>query len=222
MTLFIVATPIGNLEDITLRAIRVLKEADAVAAEDTRQTRKLLDKYDIKTPLLTIHQHSGSFKLDRLVERLGHGENIALVSDAGTPNIADPGGELVERVREAGIAVVPIPGASAVTAILSVAGIPTDSFMFVGFLPKKKGRQTLLKEMKDLAVPIVLFESPNRILKTLAELRQILDNRKVVIGRELTKIHEEVLKMSLDDALKHFTKHPPRGEFVIVVVPDYN
>ncbi len=220
MTLFIVATPIGNLEDVTLRAIRVLREADAVAAEDTRQTRKLLDKYDISTPLITIHQHSGSFKLDQLVERLKRGENIALVSDAGTPNIADPGGELTDRAREAGIAVVPIPGASAVTAILSVAGIPTDSFMFVGFLPKKKGRQTLLKEMKDLAVPIVLFESPNRVLKTLAELRQILGNREIIVGRELTKLHEEILKLPLDEATKHFTQHPPRGEFVIVITPD--
>lgn len=222
MTLFVVATPIGNLEDITLRAITVLKEADAIAAEDTRRTRKLLTRHSINTPLLAIHQHSQPAKLDWLVGRLQHGETIALVSDAGTPNIADPGGRLVEQAREAGIAVVPIPGASAVTAILSVAGIPTDSFMFVGFLPKKKGRQTLLKELKELAVPIVLFESPNRILKTLTELRQTLGSREVIVGRELTKLHEEILKLSLDDAIKHFTQHPPRGEFVIVVAPDYN
>ena len=222
MTLFVVATPIGNLEDITLRAITVLKEVDVVAAEDTRQTRKLLTKYGINTPMLSVHQHSKSAKLDQLVEQLQRGKTIALVSDAGTPNVADPGGKLVERAREAGIAVVPIPGASAVTAILSVAGIPTDSFMFAGFLPKKKGRQTLLKELKELAVPIVLFESPNRILKTLTELKQILGSREVIIGRELTKLHEEILKLSLDNAIKHFTQHPPRGEFVIVVTPDYN
>lgn len=222
MTLFVVATPIGNLEDITLRAVTVLKEADLIAAEDTRQTHKLLAKYGINTPTLAIHQHSQPAKLDQLVGRLQRGETIALVSDAGTPNVADPGGKLVELAREAGIAIVPIPGASAVTTILSVAGIPTDSFMFVGFLPKKKGRQTLLKELKELAVPIVLFESPNRILKTLTELKQVLGDREVIVGRELTKLHEEILKSPLDDAIRHFTQYPPRGEFVIVVTPDYN
>lgn len=222
MTLFVVATPIGNLDDITLRGIATLKEVDVIAAEDTRQTRKLLDRFEIKTPLTTIHQHSESTKLTQLVARMVRGENVALVSDAGTPNIADPGGELVEMARDAGVNVVPIPGASAVTTVLSVAGIPSDSFMFVGFLPKKKGRQTLWGEIANLAVPIILFESPNRMLKTLAEIRQHLGERELTIGRELTKLHEEVLKLSVTAAIEHFTKTAPRGEFVIVISPDYN
>ncbi len=220
MTLFVVATPIGNLEDITLRAITVLKEANVVAAEDTRQTRKLLNKYLVTTPLISVHQHSQPEKLEQLVDLLRRGEDIALVSDAGTPNVADPGGKLVRLAQKENLKVVPIPGPSAVTTILSVAGIPADSFMFVGFLPKKKGRQTLLKELEKLAVPIVLFESPNRILKTLGELKQFLGNRDVILGRELTKLHEEILRLSLDDAILYFNQHTPRGEFVLVVTPD--
>lgn len=222
MTLYIVATPIGNLGDITLRALEVLKDVDLIVAEDTRQTRKLLDKYGVKTPLATVHQHSQLNKLEQIVGRLEGGEDVALVSDAGTPNIADPGGQLVELATNAGIKVVPIPGASAVTTILSVAGIPTDSFMFVGFLPKKKGRQTLWKEIAGLNVPVVLFESPNRVVKTLEELEAHLGERPVIIGRELTKLHEEILKLSSTEALAHFKKTPPRGEFVIVIAPDYN
>ncbi len=220
MTLFVVATPIGNLEDITLRAVTVLKEVNVIAAEDTRQTRRLLEKYSIKTPSVSVHQHTQPEKLEQLMARLRRGEDIALVSDAGTPNVADPGGKLVELARREDIKIVPIPGPSAVTTILSVAGIPTDSFMFVGFLPKKKGRQTLLRELEKLAVPIVLFESPNRVLKTLGELRQFLGNRDVIIGRELTKLHEEILKLSLDDAILYFNQHSPRGEFVMVITPD--
>lgn len=222
MTLYIVATPIGNLGDITLRAIETMKGVDLIVAEDTRQTRKLLDKYGITTQLGTVHQHSQLNKLNQVVDRLKRGENIALVSDAGTPNIADPGGQLVELAQKAEIKIVPIPGASAATTILSAAGIPTDSFMFVGFMPKKKGRQTLWQEMTNLNVPIVIFESPNRILKTLAELEANMGVRQVIIGRELTKLHEEILKLSSTDALKHFQKTAPRGEFVIVIAPDYN
>jgi len=222
MTLYIVATPIGNLGDVTFRAVETLKTVDLIVAEDTRQTKKLLDRYEIKTGLATIHQHSQVSKLEQMIARMENGESIALVSDAGTPNISDPGGELVEMTRQAGIQVVPIPGASAVTTILSVAGIPSDSFMFVGFLPKKKGRQTLLKEMANLDVPIVFFESPNRIAKTLVELNQYLGDRELVIGRELTKMYEEILKLPTTEAMKHFSQHVPKGEFVIVITLNYN
>lgn len=222
MSLFVVATPIGNLEDMTLRAIRVLGEASLVVAEDTRQTKKLLTKYEIKTPLVTIHQHSDKARVQQVIDRLLGGENVALVTDAGTPNIADPGGVLVAAAREAGVAVVPIPGASAITTILSVAGIPSDSFMFVGFLPKKKGRQTLWQDMSEVSVPLVIFESPARVVKTLTEAKQHLGERKIVVGRELTKLHEEIFTGTITAAINHFTKLTPKGEFVIVIAPEYN
>lgn len=222
MTLFVVATPIGNLEDITLRALRVLSEADLIVAEDTRQTQKLLARHNIKTPLSTIHQHSTDTKIKQVAERLARGEHVALVTDAGTPSVSDPGGVLVSAARLAGVEVVPIPGPSAVTTILSVAGMPTDSFMFVGFLPKKQGRQTLWKDMENVSVPLVIFEAPSRVVKTLTETKQWLGEREVVVGRELTKIHEEIFTGTLTQAIKHFTEHAPRGEFVIVIAPDYN
>lgn len=220
MTLFIVATPIGNLEDITLRAIRVLKEVDLIAAENTLQTKKLLDRYDIATPLTRIHQHSRPDQLKKLVHQLEQGDNIAYVSDAGTPGISDPGGQLTELAHQAGVTITPIPGASAVTTLLSVAGIPTDQFMFVGFLPKKKGRQSFWGELTNLVVPIVLFESPMRVVKTLQDIQTHLGNRSVVVGRELTKIYEEVLYMPVDAAIEYFLQHAPKGEFVIIIQPD--
>jgi len=222
MTLFVVATPIGNLEDITLRAVRVLKEVDVVAAENVLQTKKLLNKYEITTPLTRLHQHSRSDQLQKLVGRLERGEMVAYVSDAGTPGISDPGGQLVELASQAGIAVIPIPGPSAVTALLSVAGIPTDSFTFIGFLPKKKGRHSLWQELAELETPIVIFESPHRITKTLGEIKTNLGNRKIIIGRELTKLYEEILRSSVDEAIDHFATHAPRGEFVIIIQPNYN
>ncbi len=215
--LFVVATPIGNLEDITLRALRILKEVDLIAAEDTRQTKKLLNRHNINTPLVSFHQHSSSAKTHQLVEKLKTGTQVALVTDAGTPGISDPGGVLVKAARAADIKVIPVPGPSAITAVLSAAGVPTDSFLFMGFLPKKKGRTTLWREMKSLDVPVVIYESPNRIVKTLQEIIEHLGNREVVIGRELTKIHEEILKDSAQNLLQHFTAHSPRGEFVIVI-----
>lgn len=215
--LFVVATPIGNLEDITLRALRILKEVDLIAAEDTRQTKKLLNKYSISTPLVSFHQHSSGAKTHRLVEKLKTGTQVALVTDAGTPGIADPGGVLVRAAQAADIKIIPIPGPSAVTAILSAAGVPADSFLFMGFLPKKKGRTTLWREMKDLDVPIVIYESPNRVRKTLQEIVEHLGNKEIVIGRELTKVHEEILKDTAQNLFKHFTMHSPKGEFVIVI-----
>lgn len=215
--LFVVATPIGNLEDITLRALRILKEVDLIAAEDTRQVKKLLDRYGIKTKTISFHQHSKDARLRQLVALLQGGSKVALVTDAGTPGIADPGGVLVAEARRAGIQIAPIPGASAITAMLSVAGVPADAFFFVGFLPKKKGRISLWNEIKDLAVPVILFESPNRIIKTLQELLQYLGDRRLVVGRELTKLHEQILIDSASNLLKYFAQHPPKGEFVIVI-----
>lgn len=220
MSLFIVATPIGNLEDISLRALRVLREVDLVAAENVAQTKKLLTKYDIATPTTRIHQHSQIGQLQQLVSQLTVGKDIAYVSDAGTPNVSDPGGQLVAMAREAGIKIVPIPGASAVTALLSVAGIPTDTFMFVGFLPKKKGRQSLWAEIANLQVPVVLFESPNRVVKTLQEVIEKLGDRRIVVGRELTKLYEEIVDLKASQLIKHFTVHPPKGEFVIIITEE--
>lgn len=220
MSLYIVATPIGNLEDISLRALRILKEVDVVVAENVQQTKKLLSKYEIKTPTTRLHQHSREDQIQGLVNQLEQGKSMAYVSDAGTPNISDPGGQLVELARKAGIKIVPIPGASAVTALLSVAGIPADTFMFVGFLPKKKGRQSLMDEIANLDVPVVFFESPNRAIKTLQEILARLGDREVVVGRELTKIYEEVLTMKTSEAIKHFTVHAPKGEFVIIIRPE--
>ena len=215
--LFVVATPIGNLEDITLRALRILKEVDLIAAEDTRHTKKLLNKYSISTPLVSFHQHSSDAKAHQIVEKLKTGTQVALVTDAGTPGISDPGGVLVKAAQAADIKIIPVPGPSAITTVLSAAGIPADSFLFMGFLPKKKGRATLWREMKGLDVPIVLYESPNRVVKTLQEIVEHLGDREVIIGRELTKIHEEILKDTAQNLLKHFTARSPKGEFVIVI-----
>jgi len=215
-TLYIVATPIGNLEDITLRAIRILKEVAAVACEDSRVTRTLLNKYEIKTPVITYHQHSSSAEV---LKRLKQGEDIALVTDAGTPGVQDPGGKLVREAIEAGITIVPIPGASAVTAALSAAGVNADAFYFLGFLPKKQGRQTLFSEMAGLDVPVVIYESPMRVGKTLKDIEQYLGNRQVVIARELTKKFEEIKEGSVEELIDKFNKQKPKGEFVLIILP---
>jgi 16S rRNA (cytidine1402-2'-O)-methyltransferase len=215
--LSIVATPIGNLEDITLRALRTLKESDAIYAEDTRVTSKLLAKYDIKKPVFRLDEAKETIKAKEVIERLEKGENIAYVSDAGTPGISDPGARLVKAVREAGHEVVAIPGPSALTAALSIAGLTTPEFVFLGFLPHKKGRQTALKGILEEKRAVILYESPHRILKLLEEL-ETLGERRIVIGRELTKMHEEMLsgnayelRMRLD------TAGTARGEFVVIV-----
>lgn len=219
MTLYVVATPIGNLEDMTHRAVRVLGEVDTVLAEDTRQTRKLLSHYNLTTPVQTVHQHTNQTQLDKLADQLAAGKNFALVTDAGTPGVSDPGGQLVATARLAGVEVVPIPGPSAVTTLLSVAGIPTDSFLFIGFLPKKKGRQTLWQELAGLDVPIVIFESPHRIIKTLEDILEHLGDRRVIVGRELTKLHEEVFDATATEAMAHWQGKEPKGEFVLIVAP---
>lgn len=211
-TLYIVATPIGNLGDITFRAIEILNSANLVACEDTRRTAILLSKYEIKKPLVSYHQHSKITKIDYLISELKSGKNIALVTDAGTPGIADPGGVLIREALENAIVVAPIPGPSAVTAILSVAGVNTDKFLFLGYLPKKKGRETLFKKFKDYDYPIVIYESPERIIKTLNEIKDKWSDCQVIVGRELTKKFEEIYRGRISEII---TKIRPQGEFVL-------
>ena len=221
--LYIVATPIGNLEDITLRALRVLKEVDMVLCEDTRVTRKLLSHYDIKTPTMSYHAHSKLSQVEKIFELLRAGKNLALVSDAGTPTISDPGILLVQQVRgEFGdeVSIVGIPGPSAIITALSVGGISSAQFTFYGFLPHKKGRETIFKEISDSKRTSVFYESPHRILKTLSSLGEHLDkNRKISVARELTKIYEEITLAPISEVNLYFANNPEkvRGEFVIIV-----
>ena len=217
-TLYIVATPIGNLEDITLRALRILKTVDLIAAEDTRHTRKLLTHYDIATPLTSYHDHSESTKAPALVETLLAGKNMALVSDAGTPCISDPGYRLVKSAAEVDIPIVPIPGPSMLTALMSVGGLPTDRFAFEGFLPAKPAqRQRALRELCHEERPLIFYESPHRLLHTLADLEQVFGDRRVVVGRELTKQFEEILRGPVSVVLSAFHNRPVKGEVALVV-----
>lgn len=221
-TLSIVATPIGNLEDITLRALRTLKECDVIYAEDTRVISKLLARYEIQKPLARLDAATEAEKAGDIITRLAVGERVAYVSDAGTPGVSDPGTRLVARVRaELPSAVIEaIPGASALTAALSIAGVDTAGFTFLGFLPHKKGRQTALAQVAASEIPVVLYESPHRIEKLLGELEP-LEVSRVVVARELTKVHEEVVSGSVAEVEAHFALHPDavRGEFVVIVVP---
>jgi 16S rRNA (cytidine1402-2'-O)-methyltransferase len=194
-TLYIVATPIGNLEDITLRALRVLGEADLIACEDTRQTRKLLDHAGISKPAVSYHDHNEASRATELIGKLLSGANIALVSDAGTPLISDPGYRVVEAAIEAGIVVVPIPGACAAVAALSASGLPPDSFRFCGFLPPKSSqRRKLLEELANETGTLIFYEAPHRILDALDDIAEVMGTRRVVVGREITKLHEEFLR----------------------------
>jgi 16S rRNA (cytidine1402-2'-O)-methyltransferase len=223
-TLSIVATPIGNLADITFRAIETLKAADVIACEDTRVTAKLLQRFEIKKPLL-IYSAQNRTSVSRIEKALEEGKHIALVTDAGTPGISDPGAELVAEVREKfadEITIEAIPGPAAVMAALSIAGLPCAEFTFLGFLPHKKGRETLFKEIAAAERTIVFYESPHRIEKALASLAQILaQGRRVAICRELTKIHESVVRGTAPELVQYFTDHPDqvRGEFVVIVAP---
>jgi 16S rRNA (cytidine1402-2'-O)-methyltransferase len=222
-TLSVVATPIGNLGDITLRAIDTLKQADAIACEDTRVTAKLLARYGIEKPLLVYHAQSGKLAATRILGLLGEGKHVALVTDAGTPGISDPGSELVAEVRArlgGDVRIDAIPGPSALTAALSIAGVPVHEFIFLGFLPHKKGRQTLFREIAQASRTMVFYESPHRIGKTLTSLAEALsEDRTVTILRELTKLHESVVQGSAREVLEYFAAHPQeeRGEFVVVV-----
>ena len=225
-TLYVIGTPIGNLEDITLRALRVLGEVDVILCEDTRTTKVLLDKHGISTPTLSYHTHSGIAKVEKIIELLQEGKNLALVTDAGTPGISDPGSLLVSKVREAlpDAKIESIPGPSALTAALSIAGVPASDFLFLGFLPHKKGRETLFKEIAEAKRTVVFYESPHRILKTLESLdlhlgAKLPNGKKVMIARELTKIYEEVVSGTPDELLEFFKSNPDkvRGEFVVIV-----
>ena len=225
--LSMVATPIGNLEDITLRALRTLKECDAIYAEDTRVISKLLARYEIKKPLQRLDAATEIKKADEIMTRLEAGEHIAFVSDAGTPCISDPGARLVARVREKisrprlDIKIETIPGPSALTAALSIAGIDTTEFIFLGFLPNKKGRQTAFKEIASEKRAVIFYESPHRIEKALSSLAEVAPARQLAVCRELTKIHEEVISGTAAEVLAHFIAHPDaiRGEFVVIVAP---
>ena len=219
-TLYIVATPIGNLEDITFRAVRILKEADLIAAEDTRHSRKLLSHFGIATPLTPYHDHNEKLKSDYLLERLLAGQNIALITDAGTPCIADPGYRIVQAAATAGITVVPVPGPSAVIAALSAAGLPTDRFAFEGFLPSRQGkRREKLLELRDEPRVLVFYEAPHRLAASLADMAEVFGERNGVMARELTKIHEEFRRAPLSRLAAEVSQHPPRGEVVLLVAP---
>ena len=213
--LYVIATPIGNLEDISLRALRLLREVKLIAAEDTRKTRHLLNAYNIKTPLTSYHEYSKRAKLDYLLDYLEK-EDLALVSEAGMPGLSDPGYELIVAAIGRGISVVPIPGASVVVTALVVSGLPTDQFIYVGFLPRRKGqRQHLLGSLVDEPRTIVAFETPHRLRETLNDIEEILGDRRLSICRELTKVHEEIFRGRVSQAREHFVE--PRGEFSLVI-----
>jgi len=216
-TLFVVATPIGNMEDITLRALRTLAECDAVLAEDTRVTRRLLDRHEISAPTISCHEHTDERKLVELVSRMEAGESFAYVSDAGTPGLSDPGNKLVSIALSSGVPVVPVPGPSALAAIVSVAGVDMREFVFRGFPPHKKGRETFFRSVAESTLPVVYYESPHRVVKNLTLLSELSPGKRIILGRELTKVFEETVRGSVSDVLAHFAdKSKIRGEFVIV------
>ena len=216
--LYIVPTPVGNLEDITLRAIRILKEADLILAEDTRTTRVLMKHYDIKNQLMSHHKFNEHASAHGIVERLKAGQTIALVSDAGTPGISDPGFLLVREAVAAGIEVQTLPGATAFVPALVSSGLPDDRFCFAGFLPQKKGRTTRLEQLKDESRTMIFYESPYRLVKTLQQFAEIFgDGRQVSVAREISKIHEESVRGTLAEVVQHFQDNEPRGEIVIVL-----
>lgn len=216
-TLYLVGTPIGNLEDITLRALRILREVSLIAAEDTRHTRKLLARYDIHTPTTSYFEHNKLTKLDPILSALEAGD-VALVSDAGMPGISDPGYELVRAALERGFPVVPVPGPSAIVAALAASGLPTDAFVYLGFLPRKAGeRRRMLESLREERRTLVLYEAPHRLLDTLADILDTLGDRPVAVARELTKVHEEIWRGMVSGARAHFAEHGPRGEFTLIV-----
>ena len=218
-SIFVVATPIGNLEDITLRALKILKEVDFVLCEDTRVTGVLLHHYEIKKEMISFNAQSETKKIDMILSRLAWGEKCALVSDAGTPCISDPGVRFINAAIKNGIEVASVPGASAVMAALSIAGLPTDSFVFEGFLPQKKGRQTMLKILSEEPRTIVVYESTYRIEKLLNELNQFMPSRFIVVCRELTKKFEETWRGLPAELLENFSEKTTKGEFVLILAP---
>lgn len=216
-TLYLVATPIGNLEDITARALRILGEVRLIAAEDTRQTRKLLQHYHLQTPLTSYHEHNKLIKLDNILSALGEGD-VALVSDAGTPALNDPGYELVRAALDAGFPVSPVPGPSAPIAALVASGLPTDRFLYLGYLPRKANeRRQVIENVAGLPYTLIFLETPHRLLDALEDLQAALGDRPIAVARELTKLYEEIFRGTLSDAQLHFTQQAPRGEFTLVV-----
>jgi 16S rRNA (cytidine1402-2'-O)-methyltransferase len=216
-TLYVVSTPIGNLDDITLRALAILRAVDLIAAEDTRTTRRLLARHGIATPCVSSHSHNERQRSGDLLERLAAGASVAVVSDAGTPGVSDPAALLVSAAVDAGFRVVPVPGASALLAALVVSGFAIDRFHFEGFLPLKKRRAARLRGLAAEQRTVILYESPHRLLRTLRELLACAGDRRVAVCRELTKLFEEILRGQLSEAIAHFEKREPRGEFVIVL-----
>jgi 16S rRNA (cytidine1402-2'-O)-methyltransferase len=217
-TLYIVATPIGNLEDVTLRALRVLKEVQLVAAEDTRRTRKLLNAYQIDTPLTSLFEHNELKKSGALIAKILAGQDVAYVSDAGTPGISDPGYLLIQEALAHNVSIIPIPGACAAIAALSISGLPTDSFAFHGFLPVKSGkRQHVLKSLENETKTMIFYESPNRLMETLRDMLSVLGNRRVVVSRELTKMYEETTRGRLAEAIDAWREREVKGEITLVV-----
>lgn len=218
--LYVVATPIGNLEDITFRALKVLSEVDFILSEDTRVTKKLLNHFDLKTNLISFHEYSDEGKYEKIFDLLKNGKKLALVTDAGTPAISDPGSFLIEKVREnfPEIKIVPVPGPSALTAFLSVAGIDIKEFIFLGFPPHKKGRQTFFQRVADLDMPVVFYESTHRLIKALESLEELVPQKQIVVGKEMTKIYEEIIAGKPAELLKYFAENPEKtkGEFVIL------
>jgi 16S rRNA (cytidine1402-2'-O)-methyltransferase len=217
-TLYIVSTPIGNLEDITLRALKVLKEVDVIAAEDTRHSSKILTHYGISKPLISYWREKEKVKSTEILERLHSGQSVALVSDAGTPGISDPGAVLIKRAIEVGLSVVSIPGASALIAALSISGLSTEEFTFMGFLPARKSqRQKILKELSLEPRTLVFYEAPHRILETMSDMKEIFGERKAAVVKEISKIHEEILRGSISEILSKLERSTIAGEYVIVV-----
>jgi 16S rRNA (cytidine1402-2'-O)-methyltransferase len=216
-TLYLVATPIGNLEDITYRAVKVLGSVDLIAAEDTRKTKILLDHYSISKPMMSYYSYNEQVRAPQLIEKLLSGQSVALVSDAGTPGISDPAFHVVQQALERGISIIPIPGPTAFITALIATGLPTDRFVFEGFLPLKKGRKTKFELLKSESRTIIMYESPHRIIKTLTDIQTYFGNRNVVVARELTKKFEEIVRGSVQSVLAEVSKKSPRGEYVVVI-----
>jgi 16S rRNA (cytidine1402-2'-O)-methyltransferase len=216
--LYIVATPIGNLEDMTLRALETLKKVDLIACEDTRHTKKLLFHYKIEKSLISFHQHSKTIKFDKIIAELKNGKNVALVTDAGTPGISDPGNQLVAEAIKNEIAVIPIPGVSALTTLASVSGIDMQRFVFLGFPPHKKGRETFFKKIIETELPVVYYESPHRLIKNLELLKSINSEKNIILGRELTKMFEEIIRGNVAEILEYFQTNlgKVKGEITII------
>lgn len=216
--LYLVPTPIGNLEDMTLRSIRILKEVDFILAEDTRNSGKLLKHFEIATPMYSHHQHNEHKTVEGIVQRIQNGETAAVITDAGTPAISDPGFLVVRACIENGVEVDCLPGATAFVPALVNSGLPNDKFVFEGFLPKKKGRQTRLKFLAEEPRTMIVYESPYKLVKTLTDLKEYLgENRPVSVSREITKLHEETVRGSISEVLAHFEAHPPKGELVVIL-----